>query len=107
MKNRTISTKLAELLTIIDYCKTNSIEAIIMAVDFEKAFDTVNWNAMTVVMHAFGFDQPFIDMVMLCYRDFKVTIGNNRYYTKPLPLERGNKQGCPLSAFQFLLTVAR
>ena len=77
----------------------------ILSVDFEKAFDTVSWIAMIKVLKAFNFGNQFIDYVMLCYRNFKVTIGNNGYFTKTLKIKRGNKQGCPLSALNFLLII--
>ena len=37
MKGRVISTNIGELLTVIDYCNENKIEAIITSVDYEKA----------------------------------------------------------------------
>ena len=39
MKNRYIGENLMELHNIIEYCKSKNIEAFIMTVDFEKAFD--------------------------------------------------------------------
>ena len=105
MKGRQIAQNLTELLTVIDYCSKNNSEAIITSVDFEKAFDVVSWKAMTKVMQAFGFGPKFIEMVMLCYKNFEVTIGNNGHFTEPIKIRRGNKQGCPLSALNFLLMV--
>ena len=105
MKGRVISTNLAELLTVIDYCSQNNVEAIITSINFRKSFDTVSWEAMQAIMRKFGFPQKSIDMTMLCYQDFYVNIGNNGHFSERFAIQRGNKQGCPLSALQFLLVV--
>ena len=41
----------------------------------------------------------------MCYKNFKVNIGNNGYFTEQLCIGRGNKQGCPLSSLTFLLII--
>ena len=105
MKGRVISTNLAELLTVIDYCSQDNVEAIITSINFRKSFDTVSWEAMQAIMRKFGFPQKSIDMTMLCYRDFYVNIGNSGHFSERFAIQRGNKQGCPLSALQFLLVV--
>ena len=105
MKGRNITTNLTELLTIIQYCEQNRIEAILTSVDYEKAFDTVNWNTMKKVMKAFHFTYRFIKLVMMCYRGFQISVANNGHQTSRISLKRGNKQGCPLSALQFLLVI--
>ena len=105
MKGRNITKNLTELLTTIEYCKQNKIQALLISVDFEKAFDTVSWSAMTKVLKAFGFGEYFIKLIMICYRDFEVRVGNNGHFTEPLQIFRGNKQGCPLSALKFLLII--
>ena len=42
MKNRCISENLRELLTVIEYCQQNNIEAVLTALDFEKSFELVD-----------------------------------------------------------------
>ena len=105
MKNHYVSRNLTELLTVIDYWHINNIQGIVTSVDFEKAFDTVSWTAMERILFAFNFGDTFVKNVMLCYRDFNVNIGNNGHFTQTLQIERGNKQGCPLSALMFLLVI--
>ena len=46
IKGRQISHNLMELLTSIEYCNKYELPAFIMAVDFEKAFDKVEWPAL-------------------------------------------------------------
>ena len=105
LKGRNIATNLTDLLTEIEYCEINRIDGIITFVDFEKAFDTIDWTAMQTIMRSFGFPDCFIKLVMLCYRGFGVRIANNGHFTGNIPIKRWNKQGCPLSALDFLLVV--
>ena len=105
MKGRNIANNLSNLLTVIEYCQQNEVKVVLTAIDFEKAFDTVSWKAMRKVLHAFGFQDTFINMIFLCYEGFEVNVSNNGFFTEFLKIERGNKQGCPLSALNFLLIV--
>ena len=49
-KGKNIADNLMELLTIVAYCKQFDQKYIIMAFDFEKAFDKVRWSALRKVM---------------------------------------------------------
>ena len=53
MKNRTITSNIRDLLNVVEYCAENRLDSIIMAVDYEKAFDMVSWTAMKTIMKAF------------------------------------------------------
>ena len=105
MKNRNISENLAELGMVVDYCYKTSKKAIILTVDFKKAFDSVNWKAMQHILRRFGFKDIFIEMVMICFRNFKVSVINGGYTTEMFELKKGTKQGCPLSALIFLQII--
>ena len=105
MKGRQITQNLSQLLTIIDYCKHNDIEAVITSVDFEKAFDTVSWSAMRRIFKSYNFSDKFITPIMACYEGFQVNVGNNGHFTENLQIYRGNKQGCLISALNFLLVI--
>ena len=105
MKNRHITDNLTELLSIIEFCNIMQQRAIIMAVDFKKAFDTINWQALIVILEKFNFPQHFINMIMTCFKDFCVSILNNGYTTDQLKFEQGTKQGCPISSLIFNLVV--
>ena len=69
MKGRSIFENIVELCNIINYCNDNQKEVIITAVDFEKAFDKVEWPALHNILQAFNFSPVFIDMIKVCYAD--------------------------------------
>jgi hypothetical protein len=51
----------------------------------------------------FKFGDNFIRWVNLLYHDISSSISNNGYISKHFSLRRGIRQGCPLSAFIFIL----
>ena len=66
MKGRKISHNILELQSLIQYCDINDIEAYLMAIDFLKAFDRVEWIAFEHVLRMCNFGQQFIDYYNLC-----------------------------------------
>ena len=105
LKNRYMLDNVLDLNLVIEHCQRNNIPGLITIVDFAKAFDTVEWSAMQAILRKFGFDQTFIDMLMICFKDFKTRILNNGHFTDYIRISRGNKQGCPISSLIFHLVV--
>lgn len=101
MKNRDIADNLLNLITILDYCNTCNLDAILISVDFHRAFDSCSWQAIRATLGAFGYGEKFIDMVMICYTDISTAVMNNNYWKSWIPLKNGVRQGCPLSGMLF------
>ena len=105
MKNRHITDNLSDLLTIIEYCELTKQQAIIMAIDFEKAFDTITWEALLSILRKFGFPEHFINLIMTYFKNFRISVTNNGFFTSKFTFQQGTKQGCPLSSLIFNLVV--
>ena len=105
LKGRRMSDNIMELNTIIDYCQRENLPAIITAVDFRKAFDTVEWSAIQEILHAYGFKTEFIQMIMTCFNEFSTRVINNGKMSEYIKITRGTKQGCPISSLIFNLVV--
>lgn len=54
------SSNFRRLFNIIDVSQLNQIQAIIVSLDAEKAFDKVNWTFLFAVLGKFGFGDSFI-----------------------------------------------
>ncbi len=68
---------------------------------FEKAFDSLNWNFVFKTLEHLNFGDNFIGYVKTMYKDIESIIINNGNSGKPFKLQRGVRQGCPLSAYLF------
>ena len=88
---------------VIDYCKHTLQPCIILLTDFEKAFDTINWNFLQKRLTHFGFGPNFRRWMSVLYTDIESCVTNNGYMSQFLKLFRGIRQGCPISALLFLL----
>ena len=88
---------------IIDFCSFNKKPGLILLVDFEKAFDTVNLSFLKKSVTKYGFGKNFQKWISILYNNIVSCVTNNGYQSQYFQLTRGIGQGCPLSALLFLL----
>ena len=59
LKNRNISSNIRSIFDVIDKIKRDNASGILAFLDFEKAFDKLDWNFLQSTLKAFGFGQVF------------------------------------------------
>ena len=74
-----------------------------MFLDFEKAFDTVEWSFIWKTLGYFNVGPSLINWIKLCYRSIESCVRNNGWASNYFMPERGVRQGCPLSPYIFIL----
>ena len=89
-----------DLLDMID--KTDEC-GILVTLDQEKAFDRVDHAFLMGVLTQFGFGPSFRRWVSIFYSNVFSRIICNGRLTDPIFLERGVRQGCPLSPLLYVL----
>ena len=105
IKNRYIGENVRIIYDILMYSEENDIEAFLAQIDFEKAFDSIEWPFLFKCLKAFNFGENFIRWIKIIYNDISSCVGNNGYYSKIFKLSRSIRQGCPISALLFLLVA--
>ena len=60
LKNRFIGQNIRTILDIMGYTKLMDQEGIIAFLDFEKAFDTINWDVIYDALRLFSLGPTFI-----------------------------------------------
>ena len=63
MKECSIADNILSLINVIDHCKKNNISAIIMSIDFEKAFDTMEWGSIRKLMKKLNFVESYLGAI--------------------------------------------
>ncbi|XP_015954786.1 uncharacterized protein LOC107479150 [Arachis duranensis] len=77
----------------------------IIKLDFQKAYDRVKWCFVDTVLENMGFGRTWRAWVKECVTSASISILINGSPSKPFKMERGLRQGDPLSLFLFVLVV--
>ena len=92
-------------LQIIRHINQNKIQAMMISLDAEKAFDSVRWKFLFSVMEKFGFNQVIINTLKALYEKPSARLKINGELTESFLLERSTRQGCPLSPVLFAIFI--
>ena len=76
---------------------------IALKVDISKAFDTLDWNFLVLVLSNFGFETTFIDWILAILKFARLSILVNGRAVGFFACSRGVRQGDPLSPMLFCL----
>ncbi|GJT77710.1 putative RNA-directed DNA polymerase, eukaryota, reverse transcriptase zinc-binding domain protein [Tanacetum coccineum] len=93
------------LSEIIDWYKKRGKKRMVFKVDFEKAYDSVSWKYLDHVLNQFGFGSKWRGWIRECLYSARTSIMVNGSPTAEFSLNRGLRQGDPLSPFLFILIM--
>ena len=105
IKGRFIGLNARLILDIFDYCEENNSDGILLFLDFEKAFDSVEWNFLVKSLVKFNFGPEFITWIKILYCNPIFRIKNNGWLSRTCIMSRGIRQGCPISALLYLFVA--
>ena len=75
----------------------------IIFLDYEKAFDRVEWSWTLNCLRKFNFGDKFISWVNMIFKDAKTSILTNGFRSTYFRISRSMRQGCPVSPLLFIL----
>ena len=105
IKNRFIGFSIRQIQDIIDYAEECNLNGVLLFLDYQKAFDSIEWNFMNMTLEKFGFGNAFINLVKMLYKNANNKIVNNGWVSNSFEISRGIRQGCPISALLYILAA--
>ncbi|KAK2436747.1 hypothetical protein QL285_021719 [Trifolium repens] len=90
---------------VIDLAKKTGRTCLVLKVDFEKAYDSVDWGFLEYMLRRFRFGDKWIEWIKACVFAGSLSVLVNGSPTSEINIQRGLKQGDPLAPFLFLLVA--
>ena len=105
IKDRYLGDNVRIIYDLIEYLNKNKKPGLLLCLDFEKAFDSLNWGYMFKVLTLFGFGENFTKWIYTFYHNIKASVTVNGALTPWFSIQRGCRQGDPLSPYLFVICV--
>ena len=82
-----------------------NIPDILVTMDLEKAFDSLDHDFLSCALKKFGFGDSFINWIETLLNDQQSCVINGDFATQYFTLKRGTRQGYPISAYLFIIAL--
>ena len=105
LKNRYIRENIRTVYDIMHELEKRGKSGLILLIDFEKAFDSVEWSYINKVLKAYNFGESFLNWVNIIYKNSCSCVINNGNFSEFFKLGRSCRQGDPLSPYLFILAI--
>lgn len=105
IKGRNVSTTIRTIDDIIELFRLKEKPGILLALDFHRAFDSINKKYMLYAFKKFGFGKDFVQWVEVLFSQTRSCIGYNGWLSSDFSLNCGIRQGCPFSPLAFVIGV--
>uniref|UniRef100_A0A671UN80 Reverse transcriptase domain-containing protein n=1 Tax=Sparus aurata TaxID=8175 RepID=A0A671UN80_SPAAU len=103
IKGRQMHDNIRRTLHVMQYVTQNKVEAAIVGLDAEKAFDSVGWAFLYKVLGKFCFSETFIKVIQALYDKPTARVKINGSLSRSFTLGRGCRQGCSASPLLFAI----
>ncbi len=103
IEKRFIGQNIRLVIDVMEYAKKHNKEGILLLLDFEKAFDTLDWKFIEKCLIKMGFKEGILRWIKIIYSNPKAFLKINGFLSETINIERGIRQGCPLSCLLFII----
>nr|KAG5689303.1 hypothetical protein BaRGS_022027 [Batillaria attramentaria] len=104
-RNRSCADQIASLRIIVEQSLEWNSPLYINFIDYEKAFDSVDREALWKLLRHYGVPGKIISLIQCTYQDMSCRIAYAGQLSESFEVKTGVRQGCLLSPFLFLLVI--
>ena len=105
LQGRNISENLRKLLDAIEFTDNENVPCLLLSIDFQKAFDRVEYSSLFKIMSWFGFGDQIIKWVKILFSHINLATINNGTTSKYFKTSRALFQGNPIASYLFILVI--
>ena len=103
--DRSTSSQLLALGRIVEEIKNYKKEAVIIFIDFRKAFDSIDRKKMLEILEAYGIPPEIVKAIKVMYEDTSAVVITPEGETDSFAINTGVLQGDPLAPFLFIVCL--
>nr|KYP71360.1 Retrovirus-related Pol polyprotein LINE-1 [Cajanus cajan] len=90
---------------VVDEAKKKRKNCLFFKVDYEKVYDSVNWNFLKYMLRRLGFCNKWIAWISVCLESSSISVLVNGSPTQEFKPQKGLRQGDPLVPFLFIIVA--
>nr|KAG5696075.1 hypothetical protein BaRGS_017187 [Batillaria attramentaria] len=104
-RSRSCADQIASLRIIVEQSLEWNSPLYLNFIDYEKAFDSVDREALWKLLRHYGVPGKIISLIQCTYQDMSCRISHAGQLSESFEVKTGVRQGCLLSPFLFLLVI--
>ena len=82
LKNRYIGENIRTLYDVIQYLIEKQKLGMLLQIDFEKSFDSIEWKYINVILERYNFGSDFIKWFNIIYKNYSSCVINNGHFSE-------------------------